>query len=96
MTTFGSDGDVPDRRAVASAEERERDKIGEILVHQARYMIFDNCKLYPLLLASPSIFIKRAPKIRWRHSDLRRIVPMVKYRYTAFSSVLVLFVPWFI
>jgi len=24
----------------------ERDNIGKILVHQARYMIFDNCKLY--------------------------------------------------
>jgi len=25
--------------------EEDRDDVGEILVHQARYMIFDNCKL---------------------------------------------------
>ena len=48
--------DVPAHRAPAggggrgsvreiSAEE-EGDSIGKILVHQARYMIFDNCKLY--------------------------------------------------
>ena len=49
--------DVPARRAPASKErgnigeisvEEERDDIGEILVHQARYMIVDNCELYPL------------------------------------------------
>ena len=34
----------PDPRAVAS--EEEKDTIGEMLVHQARYMIFDNCKFY--------------------------------------------------
>ena len=37
--------DVPDRR-VAAVSEEERDDIGKILVHQARYMIFDNCKQY--------------------------------------------------
>ena len=45
--------DLPVRRAPATEEERddiqeisaeERDEIGEILVHQARYMIFDNCE----------------------------------------------------
>ena len=51
--------DIPARRALASKEERdgvreisaeeEGDDIGEILVHQARYMIFDNCKLYTLI-----------------------------------------------
>jgi len=35
-----------DRRVEVSEEERAG--IGEILVHQARYMIFDNRKLYPL------------------------------------------------
>ena len=48
---------LPARRAPASKEERddieetpgeEGDDIGEILVHQARYMIFDNCKPYAL------------------------------------------------
>ncbi|PUU82959.1 hypothetical protein B9Z19DRAFT_966094 [Tuber borchii] len=33
--------DVPDRKVVVVSEE-ERDDIGKILVHQARYMIFDN------------------------------------------------------
>ena len=37
--------DAPSRRALAKGEE-ERDDIGKILVHQARYMVFDNCKLY--------------------------------------------------
>ena len=36
--------DIPGRRAVVNGEKRG--DIGEILVHQARYMIFDNCKLY--------------------------------------------------
>ena len=36
--------DVPDRGAVVS--EEDKDDIGGILVHQARYMIFDNCKPY--------------------------------------------------
>ena len=49
---------LPARRAPASEEERdyigevpgeEGDDIGEILVHQARYMIFDNSKLYALI-----------------------------------------------
>jgi len=35
--------DVPDRRAVANPEDKD---IGGILVHQARYMIFDNRRLY--------------------------------------------------
>ena len=35
--------DVPDRSATMSP--RDKDDIGEILVHQARYMIFDNCKI---------------------------------------------------
>jgi len=34
--------DVPDRRGVISPEDGD---IGGILVHQARYMIFDNCEL---------------------------------------------------
>jgi len=34
---------LPDRKAEAS--EEEGGGLGEILVHQARYMIFDNCKL---------------------------------------------------
>jgi len=38
--------DVPDNSAVMSKED-ETDK-GEIFVHQARYMIFDNCKPYLL------------------------------------------------
>ena len=37
--------DVPDRSVVAS--EGDKDDIGEMLVHQARYIIFDNCELYP-------------------------------------------------
>ena len=49
--------DLPARRAPASMEERdyiqeisgeERGDPGEILVHQARYMIFDNSKLCAL------------------------------------------------
>ena len=45
---------APDRRAIESEEEKDDTKqisvgeerdVGEILVHQARYMIFDNCKL---------------------------------------------------
>jgi len=36
--------DVPDGSAVVGGEEK--DGIGETLVHQARYMIFDNRKLY--------------------------------------------------
>ena len=35
--------DVPSRWGVVA---REEDDITEILVHQARYMVFDNCKLY--------------------------------------------------
>ena len=35
--------EVPDRSAAVSREGK--DDIGEILVHQARYMIFDNCKI---------------------------------------------------
>ena len=54
---------APDRRAIVSEEEERdgtrqisvgevRDGIGEVLVHQARYMIFDNRKLFfSLLLA---------------------------------------------
>ena len=38
--------DLPHRRAPANKEERG--DIGEILVHQARYMIFGNCELYAL------------------------------------------------
>jgi len=38
--------DAGDRRVEVSEEETAG--IGEILVHQARYMIFDNCKLYDL------------------------------------------------
>ena len=34
-----------DRSAVVSG--KEGDDIGEVLVHQARYMVFDNRKLYP-------------------------------------------------
>ena len=34
--------DSPNRRVV---EKAEGDDIGKMLVHQARYMIFDNCKL---------------------------------------------------
>ena len=37
--------DIPDRKMAAVSEE-ERDDMGKILVHQARYMIFDNCKLH--------------------------------------------------
>ena len=36
--------DVPDRSAVLT---REEDDIAEVLVHQARFMIFDNRNLYP-------------------------------------------------
>ena len=36
--------DAPDRSSVVS--EGDKDDKGEILVHQARYMIFDNRKLY--------------------------------------------------
>jgi len=36
--------DVPNSCATVSREDK--DDIGGILVHQARYMIFDNCKLY--------------------------------------------------
>ena len=44
LIDFGSLGiDVPDRGAVAKGEG---DDIRGILVHQARYMVFDNCKLY--------------------------------------------------
>ena len=35
--------EVPDHSARMSREDK--DDIGEILVHQARYMIFDNCKI---------------------------------------------------
>ena len=35
--------DVPGRSALVS--EGDKDDLSEILVHQARYMIFDNCKL---------------------------------------------------
>ena len=38
-----SETDVPDPIPVMS--EGDKDDIEEILVHQARYMIFDNCKL---------------------------------------------------
>ena len=38
--------DVPHYSAVMSREDLAAD--GEILVHQARYMIFDNCKPYLL------------------------------------------------
>ena len=37
--------DLPDRSAMVSGESNG---VGEILVHQERYMIFDNCKLYAL------------------------------------------------
>ena len=38
--------DVRDRRVEVGWERGA--EIGEILVHQARYMVFDNCKLYAL------------------------------------------------
>ena len=45
----------PGSRAVPSGEKE--DDIGKILVHQARYMIFDNSKLcfFSLLLAQISL-----------------------------------------
>ena len=55
---------LPARRAPASEEERDEIEevpgeegggAGEILVHQARYMIFDNCK--PTLLPTADINI---------------------------------------
>ena len=45
LLDFGSlEIDVPDRSAVVS--EEGRDDIRRILVHQARYMVFDNRKSY--------------------------------------------------
>jgi len=35
--------DVPGRSGMVA---REEDDITEILIHQARYMVFDNCKVY--------------------------------------------------
>jgi len=44
LLDFKSLGDyVPDHRAVVNPEDKD---IGGIRVHQARYMIFDNCKLF--------------------------------------------------
>ena len=40
--------DAPHDRA--GVRENEKDNIGDILVHQARYMIFDNCKPYLFFL----------------------------------------------
>jgi len=37
---------IDDLNLGAMASEEERDPIGEMLVHQARYMIFDNCNFY--------------------------------------------------
>ena len=51
-------GDIRD----APAEE-ERDDIRKILVHQARYMIFDNCKPTLLPTADINIFTNRFLKI---------------------------------
>jgi len=48
LLDFKSPGvDVPDR---GSRVREERDEIDRILIHQARYMIFDNCMLPCLLL----------------------------------------------
>jgi len=62
--------DVPARRAPVSEEEgddisaeEDRDDIGEILVHQARYMIFDNCKQCALAYCGPKHVTKRFLKI---------------------------------
>ena len=63
---------IPARRTPASEEERdeigeapgeEGDDIGEILVHQARYMIFDNCKPTLLPIADINLLAKRFLKI---------------------------------
>ena len=45
--------ELPDRSALVSEENND---LGEILVHQARYMIFDNCKLYALAYYKHQIF----------------------------------------
>jgi len=37
---------VDDPNPGANAREEESDPIGEMLVHQARHMIFDNCNFY--------------------------------------------------
>jgi len=55
--------DIPSPRAVM-AKEKIGD-MGEILVHQARYMIFDNCKLYFLPTPDLDIFAEEFPKIQW-------------------------------
>ena len=46
--------DVPNRISLVNVEDK--DDIGEILVHQARYMIFDNCRLYLLPAVHLDIF----------------------------------------
>ena len=52
-------GGAPEYRAAVSKEKDEAEKIpaekGEILVHQARYMIFDDCKQYSLIYSWPKI-----------------------------------------
>jgi len=80
--------DVPDRSGVMA---REEDDITEILVHQARYMVFDNCKLYPLPTVDPNTVTKKLPKIQWRPSDPRRMVSKIKSHFTPFRSLSALF-----
>ena len=57
--------DAPDRRVAVMMSEEERDDIGKILVHQARYMIFDNCNYTLLPTSDLDIFTKQPLKIRW-------------------------------
>ena len=45
LLDFKGLGAISDRSAMVSPEDKD---IGGILVHQARYIIFDNCKLYLL------------------------------------------------
>jgi len=77
---------VHGRRPVAS--EKGGDGFEKILVHQARYIIFDNCKLsFYFPSVSQNTSANQFPKIKWRHSDLRRIVPKTRSHFTAFKSV---------
>jgi len=84
--------DVPDCSALVSREEG--DDIGEVLVHQTRYMIFDNRKIYFFcrLFTQTSLLISKDTMATFRSKEDSAInqVPLHRFqeRIGAFNSMI--------
>ena len=68
----------PDPRAMVSKEEK--DPIGEMLVHQARYMIFDNCKFYFFAQTSLLISGDTMATFRSKEDGAKDLVPLHRFQ----------------